>query len=98
MTQDGQRAIDLDIKVTPVIEDAFYFLRLLQEDNELPTDENESFEDFEKRLHLHYDGGQKAGERLAKIPYEERMQAIHYGYQMLDNIKKYGVACAEWEK
>lgn len=93
-----QREIDLDIEVTPVIEDAFYFLRML-ENNETENfdDENESIEDFEKRLCEKYTPSQNAGDRLAKIPYQERMEAIHEAYRMIDNIKKYGVACLEWE-
>lgn len=100
MTQEelAQRDADLDIKVTPEIEDAFYFLKLIESDNEqvFATDDSESPEDYEKRLQLHFQGGQNAGDRLTNLPYDERMQAIHYGYQMLDNLKKYGVPCAEW--
>lgn len=100
MTQDEltQREIDLDIDVTPAIEDAFYFLRLMDEDNKFDdtSDDSESVEDYEKRLESHYKSGHAAGDRLTKLPYEERMQAIHYGYQMIDNLKKYGVPCAAW--
>lgn len=91
----NQKNIDLNIKVTPAIEDAFYFLRSTETEIPDPTDE-ESVEEYEKRLSDKLDASQKAGERLCKLPYEERMQAIRKAYQMIDNIKKYGIPCAEW--
>jgi len=102
MTQEEliQREQDLDIEITPEIEDAFYFLRILEKAGEIGNDidENETLEEYEKRLNDEHTPALNAGDRLAKLPYDERMKAIHYGYQMLDNIKKYGVACSEWEK
>lgn len=90
-----QRDKDLNIEVTPAVEDAFYFLRSTE--NEIPEPkEDEPVELYEARLDAMYENSAKAGERLAKIPYEERMSAIRSAHKMIDNLKKYGVACAEW--
>lgn len=70
---------DLQIEVTPAIEDAFYFLQ-----------------GVEKREDDMTDAQVNAGKRLEKYTRDERMEAIHYAYQMLDNIDKYGIACAQW--
>lgn len=101
MTQEEliQREEDLDIEVTPVVEDAFYFLRMLEKSGEIGSDidnEDETVEEYEERLDREHTPSLNAGDRLAKIPYHERMEAIHEAYRMLDNIKKYGVACNKW--
>lgn len=86
---------DLQIEVTPTVEDAFYFLQSLE--NELPDiREDETCEEYEERLDKLTNPSLHAGDRLAQIPYKERMEAIGKAYQMIDNLKKYGVACAQW--
>ena len=72
---------DLQINVTPAVEDAFYFLQGL-----------------EKREDDITDAQVNAGKRLEKYPRDERMEAVHYAYKMLDNIDKYGIPCAAWSK
>ena len=71
---------DLQITVTPAIEDAFHFLYGLEKKEEDIT---------EAQL--------RCGQRLQKeYTKEERLEAIHYAYMMLDNIDKYGIPCASW--
>ena len=70
---------DLQIEVTPAIEDAFYFLQ-----------------GAERRDGDISDAQVNAGKRLEKYPRNERMEAVHYAYKMLDNLDKYGIACAAW--
>lgn len=96
MTKDEALQIpDLCINVTPVVEDAFYFLSHLE--NQKPIDEilNMS-EEEEKDYDLICDASQHAGDRLLKVPKDERMEAVRLAYQMIDNIRKYGVACYDW--
>jgi len=88
---------DLRIELTPVIEDAFYFLSHIE--NPKPIVEVLAMDDQQERDYdLFCQASQHAGERLLKVSREERMEAISYAYQMIDNIKKYGIACAEWAK
>lgn len=70
---------DLQIEVTPAVEDAFYFLQGLEKMEDDITDAQVN-----------------AGKRLEKYPRDERMEAVHYAYKMLDNLDKYGIACAAW--
>lgn len=42
------------------------------------------------------DAQANCGKRLEKYTREERLEAVHYAYQMIDNLEKYGIACAEW--
>lgn len=96
MTKDeALRIPDLCIKVTPIIEDAFYFLNNLE--NGKSTKEIEAMTDDEwERYDKACEASSNAGERLLKVPREERMEAIRNAYQMIDNIKQYGVPCADW--
>ena len=96
MTKDEALQIpDLCIEVTPVVEDAFYFLSHIE--NQKSIDEILAMDDqHEKDYDLFCQASQHAGDRLLKLPREERMEAVRLAYQMIDNIKKYGVACAEW--
>ena len=68
-----------------------FYNRFRNIDEVLAMDEQQ-----ERYYDLFCKASQNAGDRLLKVSREERMEAIHYGYQMIDNIKKYGVACAEW--
>ena len=111
-----QRDKDLNIEVTPAVEDAFYFLRSTESEIPEPK-EDEPVELYEARLDAMYENSAKAGERLAKIPYEvpntelKELMEIYKTrnkesllgnledkklHKMIDNLKKYGVACAEW--
>ena len=95
--QEAMQIEDLRIELTPVIEDAFYFLSYTE--NPKPLDEILAMDDQQERDYdLFCQASQHAGDRLLKVSHEERMEAIHYAYQMIDNIKKYGIACAEWAK
>ena len=86
---------DLCIELDSITEDAFYFLRNLGEDfPESPEDETP--EEYDERLSKFFDPSINAGKRLAELEETEKWQAIHSAYQMIDNLKKYGVACAEW--
>ena len=88
---------DLCIDIDSVTEDAFYFLSYTE--NPKPLEEIlEMDEQQERDYDLFCQASQHAGDRLTKIPREERMEAIRKAYQMIDNIKKYGIACAEWAK
>lgn len=95
--QEAMQIEELQIKLTPVIEDAFYFLSYTE--NPKPLEEIlEMDEQQERDYDLFCEASQHAGDRLTKVPREERMEAIRKAYQMIDNIKKYGIACAEWAK
>ena len=99
MTQEQltQRDIDLDVNVTPEVEDAFYFLNSLENPKVFDADDdNISVEDYEKMLADYYDPIHHASERLTSLPKEEAWKAIRQAYRMIDNIKKYGVPCKQW--
>ena len=70
---------DLQIEVTPIVEDAFYFIQSLEG----------SISD---------EAGIKAAERLQSEGYtkDEIRNALVSADKMIGNLKKYGVACAEW--
>ena len=84
-------AKDLDIEVTPTVEDAFYFLMDLEKGTP-DFNEGETVEEYEKRTAPAI----KAGERLAKLSYDERMGAIAVATKMIENVKKYGKPSALW--
>ena len=96
MTFDEIKRIpDLQIEVTPAVEDAFYFLRGLEADFPESPD-NETPEEYDERLSKFFDPSINAGKRLGELEETEKWQAVNSAYQMIDNLKKYGVACAEW--
>lgn len=71
---------DLQIEVNPAIEDAFYFLNGIEN----------SVSDISEAQIL-------CGQRLHSVYSEEEAKdAIKKAYMMIDNIKKYGIACAAW--
>ena len=70
----------LQIEVTPAVEDAFYFLNGIENSE---SDINEAQILCGQRLHSVYSE-------------EEAKDAIKKAYMMIDNIKKYGIACAAW--
>lgn len=70
---------ELQIDVTPAIEDAFHFLYGVEKSSEDMTDAQS-----------------RCGQHLLQYTKEERLEAITYAYKMIDNIGKYGVACAAW--
>lgn len=71
---------ELQIEVTPAVEDAFYFLNGIENSE---SDINEAQILCGQRLHSVYSE-------------EEAKDAIKKAYMMIDNIKKYGIACAAW--
>ena len=71
---------DLQIEVNPAIEDAFYFLNGIENS---VSDISEAQILCGQRLHSFYSE-------------EEAKDAIKKAYMMIDNIKKYGIACAAW--
>ena len=71
---------ELQIEVTPAVEDAFYFLNGIEN----------SVSDINEAQIL-------CGQRLRSVYSEEEAKdAIKKAYMMIDNIKKYGIACAAW--
>ncbi len=68
---------DLNVIVTPAVEDAFFFLSALE--NGKITDSSVA-----------------AGERLTAFDPNESAAAVHSAFQMIDNIRKYGIPCAQW--
>lgn len=81
MTFDEIKQIpDLQIEVTPAVEDAFHFLYGLEKNGEDITDAQV-----------------RCGQRMEhEYSHEESMEAMKKAYKMLDNLDKYGIACAEW--
>lgn len=71
---------DLQIKVTPAVEDAFYFIHAAINDATALTEAQIKCRD---RL-------------IKEYSKEEAHNAIDVALKMIGNIEKYGVACAEW--
>ena len=70
---------------SPAVEDAFYFLNALQKGIPEPLDE-ESPEDYEARMKASFDPSIRAGDRLAKLPYEERMRALAKAREIIGSL------------
>jgi len=88
---------DLCIDVDAYTEDAFYFLNHIE--NRKTTDEDLAMsEEEEKEYDARFQACINAGNRVAELPYHQRMEAIRKAYRMLDNQDKYGVPCASWCK
>ena len=80
MTFEEIRQIpDLQVNVTPAVEDAFHFLYGLEKSEDNMTDAQ-----------------RRCGQHLEAYSENERLNAIHEAYRMLDNIAKYGIPCAAW--
>lgn len=96
MTFDEIKRIpDLQIDVTPSVEDAFYFLNSVE--SALPEQQqDETIEQYEKRMQASTEHIKGAGERLQKLSEDDRHKAIQDAYKMIDNIRKYGIPCAQW--
>lgn len=77
--QEAQNIPDLDIRVTELIEDAFYL--------KMAVDGR-----------LSEEAGQRAANRLHKTygTHEQLMDALYTADVMIDNLHKYGIACAQW--
>ncbi len=86
---------ELCIDVDAATEDAFFFLSYA-EDQKTVEEMLAMNEEEEREYDLYCDASQHAGDRLTKVPREERMEAIRKAYQMIENKKTYGVPCAEW--
>ena len=71
---------DLQVEVTPAVEDAFHFLYGTEKNKENITEAQVL-----------------CGQRLnSEYSAEECKEAIKRAFKMIDNIKTYGVACAQW--
>lgn len=80
MTFDEIKQIpDLQVEITPAVEDAFYFLYgvITKAGNATEAQEH-------------------CGEHLKGYPLDVQKQAIADAMKMVDNLEKYGVACAAW--
>ena len=107
MTKEEAMLIpELNIEVTEMVEDAFYGFRDIDDKeldrrlSELPDDYDsgdiETDRLMEKYLH-DIEMSEKARERwFACQDPKERMDAVVKAFQMIDNIKKYGVPCVQW--
>ena len=90
--QEAKHFADLCIEVKPAVEDAFHFLNSVENDKDIKDilkmseADTDAYFDYKRVAQL-------AGDRLLKLSHDERMNAIRIAYQMIDNIKKYGVAC-----
>ena len=78
--EDIKQIPDLQIEVTPAVEDAFHFLYGVEKNGENITD---------AQVHC----GQRLEKDYTK---EESKQAMKIAYKMLDNTDKYGIPCAAW--
>jgi hypothetical protein len=92
---EAKKIADLCIEVRPAVEDAFHFLNSVENDKDIKDILKMS--DSESEAYYAYkEAAQSAGDRLLKLSQKERMEAIRKAYQMIDNVKKYGVACVAW--
>ena len=96
---------DLCIEVTPLIEDAFYAFRdidcreLDRRLNALGDDYVSGDAETDALLQKYLDDletAEKARQRFMQGDPKERVHAMTAAFQMIDNIEKYGVPCAEW--
>ena len=78
--EEIKRSKDLQIKVTPAVEDAFYFIHAAVHDATALTEAQIKCRD---RL-------------IKDYPQKEAHDAIDVALKMIGNIEKYGIACAEW--
>lgn len=104
--EDAMKIEELHIKVTPLVEDAFYAFRdidnseLKKRLDELSVSQIEE-DELADRLMAKYlddiDFSMNAMERVkACCDPQERLKAITAAYQMIENQKKYGFPCLEW--
>lgn len=93
--EQAKKIGELCIEVKPEIEDAFIFLNSIENDRtledvlEMTDEESKAYFDYKRVAH-------RAGDRMLQLEVPKRKEAIHKAYQMIDNMKKYGVACVAW--
>ena len=106
MTKDEALKIpELCIEVTPLVEDAFYAFRdiddkeLQERLDRLPDDyvsgdpqTDELMEKFDRDI----ESAENARLRFMQGSPVERLKAMSDAFQMIENLEKYGVPCAEW--
>jgi hypothetical protein len=106
MTKDEALKIpELCIEVTPLVEDAFYAFRdiddkeLQERLDRLPDDyvsgdakTDELMEKFDRDI----ESAENARMRFMQGTPTERFAAMNAALQMIENLEKYGVPCAEW--
>ena len=106
MTKDEAMKIpELCIEVTPLVEDAFYAFREIDDkelqerlDN-LPDDYVSGDAETDALMEKFYkdiESAENARLRFMQGSPEERFKAMNAAYQMIENLEKYGVPCAEW--
>ena len=106
MTKDEALQIpDLCIKVTPLVEDAFYAFRDIdckELDHRLQViGDNYVSGDAEtdalmEKYFADLESAEKARQRFMQGEPKERVHAMNTAFRMIENLEKYGVACADW--
>ena len=103
--QQALKIPELCIKVTPLIEDAFYAFRDIdckELDKRLDALGNDyvSGDAETDALMAKYErdlaNAEAARKRFMQGNPTERVHALATAYKMMENIEKYGVPCAEW--
>lgn len=103
--KEAQNIADLNIEVTPLIEDAFYAFREI-DCKELDTRLNRLGDNYvsgdaetDKLLEKYLkdiDIAEQARERIMLVSPEKRAHAIDTAFRMIENQEKYGYPCLEW--
>ena len=104
--KEAMKIDSLHIKVTPLIEDAFYAYREIDDAelekrlSELPADyvsgDKETDDLLEKYINA-CEASNRALRRWYLHPDEkERMEAMNQAFKMIENQKKYGFPCYDW--
>ena len=97
---------ELQINVTPLVEDAFYAFRdiddkdLQERLNAIPDDYGSGDIETDRLMNCFLkdiENSEKARERwFACEDSNERVEALSCAFQMIENQKKYGYPCIEW--
>lgn len=106
MTKDEALKIpELCIEVTPLVEDAFYAFREI-DDKELQERLDRLPDDYVsgdaktdalmEKFYSDIESAENARMRFMQGSPAERLKAMNAAYQMIENLEKYGVPCAEW--
>lgn len=106
MTKDEALKIpELCIEVTPLVEDAFYAFREIDDKelqerlDKLPDDYVSGDAETDALMDKYYNDiemSAKAMERFKQAEQRERFDALVSALKMIENLEKYGVACADW--
>ena len=106
MTKDEALKIpELCIEVTPLVEDAFYAFRdiddkeLQERLDRLPDDYvsgDPQTDELMDKFYSDIESAENARLRFMQGSPVERLKAMSDAFQMIENLEKYGVPCAEW--